>query len=185
MEDQSLTTGRRAGLIRVRNPPVVRHVAIQVAAVVVGPAGRRQRSACRTRSEKAYVQYLDHHRRDRRRPGGAGVLRPALTVRASSRRSEPDSWLRLGAEAWLLGIESANVVTLRMLRVAAGGASAKAEARRMLSEKITAAWMLQSLSLLGLLGHTAPDITAGSLRHYRKLVRANRRRLERRSKRRR
>ena len=103
----------------------------------------------------------------------------------SSRRSYSNPWLRLGAEAWLLGIESANVVALRMLRVAAGGASAEAEARRMLSEKVTAACMLQSLSLLGLLGHTAPDITAGSLRHCRKLVRANRRRLERRARRRR
>ena len=68
-----------------------------------------------------------------------------------------------------------------MRRVAAGGASARTEARRMLSEKIAAACMLQSLSLLGMLGHTAPEITAGSLDHYRKLVRANRRRLERRS----
>jgi len=51
----------------------------------------------------------------------------------------------------------------------------------MVSEKFTAACMLQSLSLLGVLGHTAPQVTAGSLRHYRKLVRANRRRLERRS----
>jgi hypothetical protein len=98
-----------------------------------------------------------------------------------SRKPASNPWLRLGTEAWLLGIESANVVALRMLRVAAGGALAKTEARRMLSEKVHAVCMLQSLSVLGMLGHTAPDITAGSLRHYRKLVRANRRRLERRS----
>jgi hypothetical protein len=81
-----------------------------------------------------------------------------------------------------LGLESANVIGLRMLRVAGGGAAAKAETQRMLSEKMIAACMLQSLSWFGMLGHTAPEMTAGSLRHYRKLVRANRRRLERRSK---
>jgi hypothetical protein len=102
-----------------------------------------------------------------------------------TRKSASNPWLRLGTEAWLLGVESANVMALRMLRVAAGGASARAETRRMLSEKITAACMLQSLSVLGVLGHTAPEITAGSLRRYRKLVGANRRRLERRSNRRR
>ena len=101
-----------------------------------------------------------------------------------ARKPASNPWLCLGTETWLLGIESANVVALRMLRVAAGGAAAKAEARRMLSEKVSAACMLQSLAVLGALGHTAPDISAGSLRHYRKLVRANRRRLERRSKRR-
>lgn len=99
-----------------------------------------------------------------------------------SRKTASNPWIHLGTEAWLLGIESANVVLLRMMRVAAGGASARAEAQRMFSEKFTAACMLQSLSLLGVLGHTAPQVTAGSLRHYRKLVRANRRRLERRSK---
>lgn len=74
-------------------------------------------------------------------------------------------------------------MALRMLRVAGGGSAATAETQRMLSEKLTAACLLQRRSwLLGLLGHTAPEITGGSLRHYRKLVRANRRRLERRPK---
>ena len=99
-----------------------------------------------------------------------------------SRKPASVTWLRLGAEAWLLGIESANVVALRMLRIAGGGTAATAEAQRMFSEKLVAASMLQWRSWLGLLGHSAPDITDGSLRHYRKLVRANRRRLERRSR---
>jgi hypothetical protein len=94
-----------------------------------------------------------------------------------------DPWLRLGMEAWWLGFESANVIALRMLRVAGGGPAAAAETQRMMSEKMTAACLLQWRSWLGLLGHSAPDIAGGSLRHYRKLVRANRRRLERRPKR--
>lgn len=96
-----------------------------------------------------------------------------------SRAPASDPWLRLGFDAWLLGFESANVIALRMLRVAGGGSTAAAEAQRMVSEKLTAAWLLQWRSCLGLLGHTAPDIADGSLRHYRKLVRANRRRLAR------
>ena len=92
-------------------------------------------------------------------------------------------WLRLGMDAWWLGFESANVIALRMLRVAGGGSAAAAETQRMVSEKMTAACLLQWRSWLGLLGHTAPEITDGSLRHYRKVVRANRRRLERRPKR--
>jgi hypothetical protein len=100
-----------------------------------------------------------------------------------SRKPASDPWLRLGFEAWLLGFESANVMALRMLRVAGGGSAATAEAQRMVSEKLVAASMLQWRTWLGLLGHTAPDITDGSLRHYRRLVRANRRRLARPSKR--
>jgi hypothetical protein len=95
----------------------------------------------------------------------------------------PDPWLRLGIEAWLLGFESANVIALRMLRVGGGGSAAAVEAQRMVSEKMTAACLLHWRAWLGLLGHTAPDITDGSLRHYRKLVRANRRRLARPSRR--
>lgn len=98
-----------------------------------------------------------------------------------SRNPGSDVWLRLGFDAWLLGFESANVIALRMLRVAGGGSAAAAEAQRMVSEKLTAACLLQWRSWLGLLGHTAPEITDGSLRHYRKVVRANRRRLARRS----
>jgi hypothetical protein len=101
-----------------------------------------------------------------------------------SRDPGSDPWLRLGAEAWLLGFESANVIALRMLRVAGGGSAATAEAQRMAREKLVAVSMLQWRTWLGLLGHSAPEITDGSLRHYRKLVRANRRRLERRSRRR-
>jgi hypothetical protein len=70
-----------------------------------------------------------------------------------------------------------------MLRVGGGGSAAAAEAQRMVSEKLTAACLLQWRAWFGLLGHTAPDITDGSLRHYRKLVRANRRRLARPAKR--
>jgi hypothetical protein len=96
-----------------------------------------------------------------------------------SQKSAAGTWLSLGTQAWLLGMESANVITLRMLRVAGGGAAAQAETQRMRSEKMMAAALLQMQACFGLLGHTAPDVAAGSVRHYSKVVRANRKRLSR------
>jgi hypothetical protein len=90
-----------------------------------------------------------------------------------------DPWLRIGMDAWLLSFEASHVIILRMLKLAAGGAAAKAETRRMFAEKLVASSMLQSLVLVGALGVTAPAVAAASLRHTRRLVRANRRRLRR------
>lgn len=90
-----------------------------------------------------------------------------------------DPWLRIGIETWLLSLEASHVIALRILRLAAGGAAAKAETRRMFSEKLVASSMLHSLALVGALGVTAPAVAAASLRHTRRLVRANRRRLRR------
>ena len=80
----------------------------------------------------------------------------------------------------MLGLEAAMVVGLRGARLSAGGRVAKAESRRMVSEKIEAALALQALALTGGLGATAPAAAAKALRHYRRKVRANRRRLSRR-----
>jgi hypothetical protein len=77
----------------------------------------------------------------------------------------------------VLGFEAAAVVGLRGLRLTAGGRAAKAESRRMVSEKIDAALALQALALTGGLGATAPAAAGRVLRHYRRKVRANRRRL--------
>jgi hypothetical protein len=63
------------------------------------------------------------------------------------------------------------------MRIAAGGAAAQAEARRMISEKVDAAAALQRLALSGGLGLTARSGASGTLAHYRRKVRANRRRL--------
>lgn len=90
-------------------------------------------------------------------------------------RSNP--WLRLGWDAWALGVEASTVVTLRALKIAAGGAAGEAEARRMLEEKVEAGLALQAKALSGALGATPHGAAALSLAHYRRLVRANRRRL--------
>jgi hypothetical protein len=86
-------------------------------------------------------------------------------------------WFRVGMAAWSLGVEASSVIALRTLKIAAGGAAGDAEARRMVGEKIEAGLALQTLALTGGLGVTPQGAAARTLNHYRRKVRANRRRL--------
>ena len=86
-------------------------------------------------------------------------------------------WLFAGYDLWMLGMESAAVMTMRGLKVAAGGAAAEAEMTRMVSEKIQAGFELQALALRGALGASMPGAVSKTTKHYRKRVRANHRRL--------
>lgn len=88
-----------------------------------------------------------------------------------------NAWLFAGYNLWALGMESAAVMTMRGLKVAAGGAAAEAEMQRMVSEKMQAGLDLQALALRGALGATMPELVSKTTKHYRKRVRANRRRL--------
>jgi hypothetical protein len=88
-------------------------------------------------------------------------------------------WVRLGLEAWSLGLESSTVIGLRAMTIAAGGADARAESRLMVEEKVKAAVELQAKALSGGLGLTPAQTAAGAIAHYRRKVRANRRRLTR------
>ena len=87
------------------------------------------------------------------------------------------NWLGVAVDCWLLGGEAALVVPLRLARLARGGAGAKAEARLMVAEKIKAHGALVRDFSAGGLGKGASGITAGAIRHYLLLVRANRKRL--------
>ena len=91
-------------------------------------------------------------------------------------------WLRLATNAWWLGVEASSVVLARGAKIAAGGAKGKAEARRMVREKIDAGFQLQKKALKGELGLTAQTATAKTLAHYRRKVRSNQRRLAGKSK---
>lgn len=86
-------------------------------------------------------------------------------------------WTRAGIEAWALGIEASSVIGLRLMRMATGGPIAGREAQLMWSEKIEAAAEWQIAWLTGGLGTTPLSGTRGTVRHYRRKVRANRRRL--------
>lgn len=88
------------------------------------------------------------------------------------------SWSRLSRDLWSLAFESSHVVVLRAFAIAAGGDRAKVEIDRMVDEKMKALLALQSLLVTGALGFTTPTIAARSVAHYRKAVRANRRRLQ-------
>lgn len=88
-----------------------------------------------------------------------------------------EMWWRAGVEGWLLGVESVSVIALRLVKLAAGGAPATAEGRRMISEKIAAGRALQARALTGRLGASAPGAARRTIRLYRRRVRANRRRL--------
>ena len=94
-----------------------------------------------------------------------------------ARRRSANPWLRIGLDAWSLGLEASSVIGLRTLKIAAGGPAADAEARRMVSEKVDAAIALQMKAMTGGLGFTPPSAAANMLTHYRRKVRANRRRL--------
>jgi hypothetical protein len=85
--------------------------------------------------------------------------------------------MRLGLDAWSLGLEASAVVALRTMKLAAGGQAALDESRRMVAEKVAAAADLQAKAMTGALGGTLPAAMSGAVRHYRRRVRANRRRL--------
>ena len=88
-------------------------------------------------------------------------------------------WFRLGMQSWSLAAEASSVMTLRMMKIAAGGAAAEAETARMIAEKSKAALELQAMFLAGTLGATAPTVMGRTMGHYRRKVRANQRRLTR------
>ena len=89
------------------------------------------------------------------------------------KRSTYSSWMQAGFDAWALGLESSTVIGLRMAKLAAGGEAASAEAALMVSEKVQAS---QEIAL-GAFGLTPLAGTQKTLRHYRRKVAANRRRL--------
>ena len=93
------------------------------------------------------------------------------------RRQRSNPWLGIGFDAWRLGIEASTVVGLRTARIVQGGALGRAEAERMVSEKLEAAFALQALALTGGLGRSPASAASRTLAHYRRKVRANRRRL--------
>jgi len=66
---------------------------------------------------------------------------------------------------------------LRTIKMAAGGPAGAAEAERMVSEKIDAAFALQKRAMTGDLGATPVGVSARTLAHYQRKVSANRRRL--------
>lgn len=87
------------------------------------------------------------------------------------------AWFRLGSAAVTLGMDASHVIALRTVALAAGGKAAEREARRMVDEKVKAAHALRALAIVGALGRTPHGAATKAISHYRKAVRANKRRL--------
>lgn len=83
-------------------------------------------------------------------------------------------WFKSAIDMTLLTLEAQRVIALRMAAMASGGANAQAEAQRMVTEKFIAA--MRAWPMFWLRG--SPTKVLG---HYRSRVRANERRLSRRS----
>jgi hypothetical protein len=89
-----------------------------------------------------------------------------------------NSWFGLAFDAFQLGLEAQTVIGLRLARIAQGDAAALAEANLMVAEKAQALAELQARVALSAIG--GPQVTPRhTLAHYRRKVRANRRRLSR------
>ena len=89
-------------------------------------------------------------------------------------------WLTLTLNMWRLGIEAQGVIALRLMRLASGGAVARREAARMVSEKGLAAAQAGLIAgAVAATGGTPAAIGRKVVGGYRKRVRANRRRLRR------
>jgi hypothetical protein len=87
-------------------------------------------------------------------------------------------WLSLGLKAWQIGLEAQSVIALRMLRIAAGGARAQAEASRMVMEKVLAGGEAQAAATAATMRGQKKHLVVGkALNVYGKRVRANRQRL--------
>jgi hypothetical protein len=81
-------------------------------------------------------------------------------------------------EGWRLGFDAQYVIGMRMLRISAGGARARAECRRMVAEKLAAGADAQAAALTALINGDGVEAAAiRALAPIQRTVRANRRRL--------
>lgn len=118
-------------------------------------------------------------RRDTFGSRGGPVRVRMIVGRTRLRRNETFEWIEIVAATAALSMESAGVIALRMAGAAFGGPDAADEAWRMWSEKVVALAELQARLLTGSLGATPAGAAKATLKHYRRKVAANRRRLGR------
>ena len=90
---------------------------------------------------------------------------------------ETTAWLRIGADTWSLGWQTARVMGLRAARLSAGGPAAGVEAWLMLTEKWQAAAEVQADLLRRGASVTPATATRRTLARYERKVAANYRRL--------
>jgi len=89
------------------------------------------------------------------------------------------TWLGLTMDSWRLAAESQAVIGLRMVKLATGDAASAREAELMISEKLQTAAQVQTQFFSDAMSSGGPTAARRPLAHYRRKVRANRRRLSR------
>jgi hypothetical protein len=87
------------------------------------------------------------------------------------------SWLALILQTAQLGLEAQNVMALRLMRLAGGGATGLDEARLMVTDKMTALTEAQLEATATVLAGRGHKVAAKVLDVFKKRVRANRDRL--------
>jgi hypothetical protein len=86
-------------------------------------------------------------------------------------------WTTMAMESTMLAIESQQVIAMRLTKFAFGGPDVDREAKLMVSEKMESLAQVSQMMMMAALGGQH-DLGAGKVvRHYRKKVRANVRRL--------
>ena len=87
-------------------------------------------------------------------------------------------WFAISYQATRLAWEAQNVMALRFMRLASGGAAGKSEAHRMVTEKVAALAEAQTVATsAAITGKSGPVISKKVLNVYKKRVRGNKRRL--------
>jgi hypothetical protein len=88
-----------------------------------------------------------------------------------------NSWFGLAFDTLQLGLEARTVIGLRLARIAQGDSAAWSEANLMVAEKAQALSELQTRAVLAAMTGAKPVTPRKAVAHYRRKVRANRRRL--------
>jgi hypothetical protein len=87
-----------------------------------------------------------------------------------------NAWLSLSFQAVRLGWDAQNVMALRFIRLADGGASSQSEAYLMVTEKVAA---LAEATAVAIKGGKGNEVAKMVLNVYQKRVRRNKHRLSR------
>ncbi len=98
-------------------------------------------------------------------------------VRRARRPSYNNALLSLSVDAWSLYLDASTVIGLRMMKFAAGGPETGQEMALMINEKLQSAIELQVEGATGQLGASPAGTTRKVIRHYKRKVDGNKKRL--------
>ena len=90
-----------------------------------------------------------------------------------------NNWFSVSSQTAMLALEAQSVIALRLMRIAGGGALARSEATRMVTEKVQALGEAQAVAAVGSVNRNRRHIAKKVVSVYKKRVRGNRRRLAR------